>query len=378
MGKCEMLSRIHEFFVDLNMPLNSKEASLLVLGATVVGWSVKAAIPLVQEVSKRQLMDPEHYPKWSDLSTSAVWFAIFMVAHAFSFLILGPTARKLIQKRPYWTTEVWVAKLERFCSAIFQLGFSAVATFLLHSTLRQTSWLPPVLGGTGSTTNCWTNDYPYQEIPDALKKFYLIFIGYSSSEMVGHIIRERKRPDFYELLVHLLVTNCLLVFSYYGNYIRIGSLIMLAHSASDVFVYIAKALVDTKVTGGALSYIPLLVAYIWCRIYIHSATILKSIWFEAVSIVGTANGQLLSWDYLNFLLSILLMLHLYWLFVIVKIGIFLISTGKSRDLQASLSSLNVRQTNVVQGPDRGPSYMESTERKSPPPANGSGVVKKRR
>ena len=37
------------------------------------------------------------------------------------------------------------------------------------------------------------------------------------------------------------------------------------------------------------------------------------------------------------------MLHMYWMFVIIKIGLFLLSTGKSRDLQASLSSLNVRQ-----------------------------------
>jgi hypothetical protein len=230
--------------------------------------------------------------------------------------------------------------------------------------------LPTVLGGTGSTSNCWTDGYPFQEVPESLKKFYLIFIGFSSAEMVGHIIRERKRPDFYELLVHLLVTNCLLIFSYYGNYIRIGSLIMLAHSGSDVFVYIAKALVDTKVTGGALSYIPLLIAYIWCRIYIHSATILKSIWFEAVAIAG--KQTLISWDYLNFLLSILLMLHLYWLFVIVKIGIFLLSTGKSRDFQASLSSLNVRQSNVVHGPDRGPSYDASAMKQQ-----ANGTVKKR-
>jgi len=336
------------------MVRNSKEVLLLILGSTVVGWSVKSAIKLFETVEARQSYDPANYPKWSDLSTSAMWFAVFMVAHAVSFLILGPTARKLIHKRPYWTTEVWVAKLERFCSAIFQLGFSIVTTFMLYQTLRQTSWLPPVLGGTGSTTNCWADGYPYQPIPDSLRKLYLIFIGYSTAEMVGHIIRERKRPDFYELLVHMLVTNCLLVFSYYGNYIRVGSLVLLAHSGSDIFVYFAKALVDTKLTGGALSYIPLLLAYVWCRIYVHSAVILKSIWTEAAPSVL---ASLVHWDYMNFLLSVLLMLHMYWLFVIVKIGIFLLSTGKSRDLQASLSSLNVRPQHIsANGPGGGPSY----------------------
>ncbi len=338
-----------------------------------MGWSVKSAISLFDVVAKRQAYDPVNYPKWSDLSTSAMWFAVFMVAHAVSFLLLGPTARKLIHKRPYWSTEVWIAKLERFCSAIFQLGFSVTTTFMLYQTLRQTSWLPSVLGGTGSTANCWTDNYPYQAIPDALRRLYLIFIGYSSAELVGHVIRERNRPDFYELLVHLLVTNCLLVFSYYGNYIRIGSLVLLAHSGSDVFVYIAKALVDTKLTGGALSYIPLLLAYVWFRIYVHSAAILKSIWTEAAPM-----SALVHWDYMNFLLSVLLMLHMYWLFVIVKIGIFLLSTGKSRDLQASLSSLNVRQqhiagTGAAGGPGGGPSFDTSAIMLEPQTSNSTAA-----
>ena len=275
-----------------------------------------------------------------------------MLAHAVSFLVLGPTARHLIPKKAYWSSEVWVAKLERFCSAVFQLGLSIAATVFLYRTLEQSSWLPATLGGTGSTLNCWGDGFPLQPNPYALRKFYLIFMGFSSAEMVGHIIRERKRPDFQELLVHLVVTNILLVFSYFGNFIRIGSLVMLAHSFSDIFVYFAKALVDTKITGGALSYIPLLVVYVWCRIYVHSAVILRSIWMEAPSAVPVPG--LANWHYLNFLLSVLLMLHMYWMFVIVKIGLFLLSTGKSSDLQASLSSLNVR-THIPHGTQFNPS-----------------------
>ena len=303
-------------------------------------------------VEERNARNPGNYTQWSDLSTSAVWFAVFMLAHAVSFLILGPTARKLIPKKPHWSSEVWVAKLERFCSAVFQLGLSIGATVYLYRTLQESSWLPPSLGGSGSTSNCWADGFPLQPIDTNLRRFYLVFMGYSSAEMVGHVIRERKRPDFYELLTHLLVTNILLVFSYFGNFMRIGSLVMLAHSFSDIFVYFAKALVDTKIAGGALSYIPLLIFYVWSRIYLHSAVIMRSIWIEGPGIVGPSN--LTNWHYLNFLLSVLLMLHMYWMFVIVKIGLFLLSTGKSRDLQASLSSLNVRQQ-IPHGAQHNPS-----------------------
>ena len=291
------------------------------------------------------------------MPTSTHAFEIFMAAHAVSFLLLGPTARKLIAKKAHWSLEVWIAKLERFCSAVFQLGLSVAATVYLYGILRETPWLPQMLGGSGRTSECWSDSFPFQPIPESLRYSYLMFMGYISAEMVGHIIRERKRPDFNELLVHLVVTNILLIFSYFGNYIRVGSLVMLAHSFSDVFVYIAKALVDTKITGGALSYVPLLVVYVWCRIYVHSAVILRSIWIEAPANVD--RSELVSWHYMNFLLSVLLMLHMYWMLVILKIGLFLISTGKSRDLQASLSSINVRRP-IPHAGSGAPSSTEET------------------
>jgi acyl-CoA-dependent ceramide synthase len=184
-------------------------------------------------------------------------------------------------------------------------------------------------------------------------------MGYSSSELFGHILRERNRPDFYELLVHLVVTNILLIFSYFGNLMRIGSLVILANTFSDVFVYIAKALVDTKLTGGALSYIPLLVVYVWCRIYLHAAVVMKSVWKEAPALISNPAG-LANWHYFYFLLSVILMMHMYWMFVIFKIGLFLLSTGKSRDLQACLSSLNVRQQ-IPHGVHTNPSATSSME-----------------
>lgn len=334
------------------MPLATKDKGLLALGSTVIAWGIYSSIPLSQEVNERSAKYPASYPEWSDLSKTAMWFAVFMLAHAVSFLVLGPTARKLIPKKPQWTSEVWVAKLERFCSAIFQLGLSIGATIYLYRNIRESSWLPSSMGGSGSTRNCWSDGYPLQPVDDSLRQFYLLFMGFTSAEMVGHIIRERNRPDFYELLVHLVVTNLLLIFSYFGNLMRVGSLVMLAHSFSDIFVYFAKTLVDTKITGGALSYIPLLVFYVWCRIYLHSAVIMRSVWLEAPAIIGSSG--LTNWHYLNFLLSVLLMLHMYWMFVIIKIGLFLLSTGQSRDLQASLSSLNVRQQ-IPHGTQHNPS-----------------------
>lgn len=322
--------------------ISPKDRSLSILCGIVVAWGFYSSISVLQGLLDPQTSPSKDHPILADLQITLMWFFGFVSAHTGSRILLGPTARKLISKRPHWTSEVWVAKIERFCSAVFQLLLSIGATIYLYRNLRDSNWLPVSMGGTGTTINCWSDGFPFQPVSANLKNFYLIFMGYSAAELVNHLVRERNRPDFYELLVHLIVTNFLLFFSYFGNCIRIGSLVILAHSFSDVFVYFAKALVDTKLTGGALSYIPLLLVYIWCRIYLHSGVIMRSIWLEAPQVVSTQSA-LANWNYFKFLLAVLLMLHMYWMFVILKIGLFLLSTGKSRDLQASLSSLNVRQ-----------------------------------
>ncbi|MEQ2253965.1 Ceramide synthase 2, partial [Ilyodon furcidens] len=46
--------------------------------------------------------------------------------------------------------------------------------------------------------------------------------------------------DFKEQIVHHLATLVLLSFSWCANFIRIGTLVMLVHDASDVFLESAK------------------------------------------------------------------------------------------------------------------------------------------
>jgi len=65
------------------------------------------------------------------------------------------------------------------------------------------------------------------------------------------------------------------------------------------------------------------------------------------------------------------MLHMYWMFVIVKIGLFLVSTGKSRDLQASLSSLNVRNQSAPAASGSPPSALMTPEGSVPDMAASS-------
>ncbi len=99
-------------------------------------------------------------------------------------------------------------------------------------------------------------------------------------------------------------------------------------------------------------YLCLLVTQTMCRIYgfityplyssfVESRMIWTSVFREESSVVGELHSfrvkfqptQMPGWGFFNFLLFVLLVLHLYWLSVIVKIGLYLLYTGTSRDLQ---------------------------------------------
>ncbi|CAN0439062.1 unnamed protein product, partial [Discosporangium mesarthrocarpum] len=51
---------------------------------------------------------------------------------------------------------------------------------------------------------------------------------------------DTKRSDFWQMFVHHWATLLLLAFSWLLNLVRIGSLILLCHDCSDIFLELAK------------------------------------------------------------------------------------------------------------------------------------------
>ena len=275
---------------------------------------------------------PQH-----DCYTVLAYAIAFVLAQTIARVLINPIGRNLVPRRPAWSREVWIAKVDRFSVAAFKLVFNCFAVAILYSLVWDASWLPHSLGGTGSTTACWADN---SKITDSLRHFYLSSLGFVLADIIVHVAAERGRPDFSELVLHLMVTFILLSVSFIAEFGRIGILVIMIHLVCDVFVYSAKSLVDTKFSGGALAYIPLLLVHVWFRLFVFSTTIIRSILVEAPSAIGELT---IIWAYVSTMLSLSLLLHTYWGFVIFKIGLLLLTTGESRDLQANLSSMDVRQ-----------------------------------
>lgn len=54
--------------------------------------------------------------------------------------------------------------------------------------------------------------------------------------------RQVRRKDWLESMVHHIATVLLLVYSYYVNFARVGTMVLITHDISDIFLELAKLL----------------------------------------------------------------------------------------------------------------------------------------
>jgi TLC domain len=277
-----------------------------------------------------------------ELSRTLKYTIIFGSLQGLSKSLIRPLGQSLISKKPSWSRELWKAKIDRFGAAVFKFFCNPIGLITLFCILKGEAYLPSFLGGLGSLNSMWvSNTWGKPQLDAQSIRFIHASVGFVLSDLVLHLVYERKRPDFAEVLLHLTISLIFLWYSVVDDYTRVASLILLIHMACDTVVYAAKALVDTRLSGGAFAYLPLLVVHVWFRLYAFSQ-VLRSIVVDAPKAVNVNNV----WAFLSTLLSLSLLMQTFWGFVILKIGLLLLSTGQSRDLQANLSSMDLKALNT--------------------------------
>lgn len=316
----------------------AKDMLLRMLCLVALIWAAWVARELHREVRARQLRRPDAYPQYADALIALGSFVGMLLAQLLFRPLFSVVARAMIPKKARWSYAVHGAKVTNCCDSVFKCSYYAAMTTWGFALLRGEPWMPWVLGGKGATRHCWTDGYPFQPVPTEMRRFYLTAVGYHLSE-VAMLLLETRHPDFWEMLLHHTVSCTLVSYSYILNYVRVGSLVLLLHGATDIFIYASKVLVDTPNTRLlALSYFGLIAAYGWFRIYIYPVYIMRSAWVESIEEAGS---EVFGWGYLNFALCVLLLLHMYWFGLIVKIGLYFRRTGQARDLQSNLSSMDM-------------------------------------
>uniref|UniRef100_A0A8C0HR74 Ceramide synthase 4 n=1 Tax=Buteo japonicus TaxID=224669 RepID=A0A8C0HR74_9AVES len=159
---------------------------------------------------------------------------------------------------------------------------------------------------------CWTG-YPQQPLQPSLFWYYLLELSFYWS-LVFTLPFDVKRKDFKEQIVHHAATIFLISFSYCANYIRIGTLVMVIHDASDCFLEPTKIFnyMKWKKTCDSLFMI-FSAVFLISRLVIFPYTVLYNTYYYSMEIFQPFFG----YYFMNGLLIILQLLHVFWSCLII-------------------------------------------------------------
>uniref|UniRef100_A0A672SFJ4 Ceramide synthase 3 n=1 Tax=Sinocyclocheilus grahami TaxID=75366 RepID=A0A672SFJ4_SINGR len=157
------------------------------------------------------------------------------------------------------------------------------------------------------------NGYPRQSVLDSQYWYYILEMSFYFS-LVLRITFDVKRKDFKEQIIHHWATLTLLAFSWCGNYIRVGTLVMLIHDSSDILLESAKIFNYAKWESTCNGiFVVFAAVFIVTRLIMFPFWIIHCTWVYPPDYYPPFFG----YYFFNFMLVILLMLHIFWAYLIL-------------------------------------------------------------
>ena len=131
-----------------------------------------------------------------------------------------------------------------------------------------------------------------------------------------------------EMILHHSVTTWLLFFGYFMNFLAIGGLILLIHDVADVWIWLTRALVDTRFMPMAfIFYLILMIVFVYGRLYVYPFHLLYyAIWHNKENWHDIPGFYLIA-----VLVHFLLLLHVYWYIILIRLGWQYLTKGVMRD-----------------------------------------------
>ena len=151
----------------------------------------------------------------------------------------------------------------------------------------------------------------------------MIALGYHSFSLISHLIGP-IRNDWVELILHHSITVSLIFNGYFANLIPISGMISIVHDVADVFVYLARTIIDTIYDKMAFFwYVSLMIVFAYGRLYVYPFYLIYySMWYNEDHADDIPGFKLM-----YFFLHALLGLHIYWYYLMVHIGLGYVKKG---------------------------------------------------
>ncbi|XP_015519874.1 ceramide synthase 6 [Neodiprion pinetum] len=181
--------------------------------------------------------------------------------------------------------------------------------------------------------NCYYN-YPFHPVTSDVWWYYMVSMAFYWSLSFSQFF-DVKRKDFWQMFIHHIATIILMCFSWIGNLTRIGSLVLLVHDCADIFLEAAKMAKYANYQK-LCDFIFVIFTILWIvtRMGVYPFWIIYSTTIEAPKIVPMFPAYFI----FNALLSLLLVLHAIWTWLILKIAYNAFYAGQMEgDIRSSSS-----------------------------------------
>ncbi|XP_046898356.1 ceramide synthase 2 isoform X1 [Hypomesus transpacificus] len=196
--------------------------------------------------------------------------------------------------------------LKKFREASWRLVFYLFAFIGGIAALHDKEWFY-------DTRKVWTG-FPQQSMLESQYWYYILELSFYGS-LLFSVTVDVKRKDFKEQIIHHVTTLVLLSFSWCANYIRIGTLVMLVHDASDILLESAKLFNYAKweTTCNTL-FVVFTVVFMVTRLVIFPFWLIHCTWVYPLE----HYDAFFAYYFFNAMLVILLFLHIFWAYLILR------------------------------------------------------------
>lgn len=214
-----------------------------------------------------------------------------------------------------------VRQVERWFRRRRRQDFPGVLKKFREASWRFVFYLSAFIGGIVAlydkewlydTKEVWTG-FPKQSMLESQYWYYMLEMSFYGC-LLFSVAFDVKRKDFKEQIIHHLATLVLLSFSWCVNYIRIGTLVMLVHDASDVLLESAKLFNYAKWEKTCQTlFVLFAIVFLVTRLIIFPFWLIHCTWVYPVLHYPAFFG----YYFFNVMLVLLLCLHVFWAYLIL-------------------------------------------------------------